>query len=54
MIGVLDLVALTITEYPLPTPGNGYYNIEIDPHGRIWITGAGFFAPPSNVVVLDP
>lgn len=53
-IGVLDPRALTITEYPLPTPGNGYYNIEIDHHGRVWITGAGFFAPPSNVAVLEP
>lgn len=28
--------------------------IEIDPRGRIWITEAGFFAPPSKVAVLEP
>lgn len=40
--------------YPLPTQGNGYYNIEIDHHGRIWITEAGYFASPSKVAVLEP
>jgi hypothetical protein len=34
--------------------GNGSYNIEIDSRGRIWITEAGFFAPPSKVALLEP
>ncbi len=28
--------------------------VQIDSHGRIWITEAGFFAPPSKVAVLNP
>jgi virginiamycin B lyase len=53
-LGVLDPVALTVTEYPIPTANSGYYTIALAPDGRVWFTEAAIFAPgiPSQIGVL--
>lgn len=46
LLGMLDPGTATFTEYGIPSPNSGYFNIALDQdEGRLWFTEAGVFAP---------
>lgn len=55
LLAVLEPRSARITEYPIPSPDSGYYNIALDHFsGALWFTEAGVFAPvPTRIGYLD-
>ncbi len=51
LLGSLDPRAARFTEYAMPTPDSGYYNIALNPlTDTLWFTEAGVFAPVTTKV----
>ena len=50
-IGVLNPFIGLFTEFPMPSPNSGYFNIALDPEQEhLWFTEAGIFAPVSTKI----
>lgn len=50
-IGRLDPLTARFTEYTIPSPNSGYYNIALDRKtGLLWFTEAGVFAPVTTKI----
>jgi virginiamycin B lyase len=46
LLGRLDPLEVRFTEYTIPSPNSGYYNIALDKRtDLLWFTEAGVFAP---------
>ncbi|GLQ98111.1 Vgb family protein [Dyella mobilis] len=51
LLGRLDPWTARFTEYAIPSPDSGYYNIVLDRKtDRLWFTEAGVFAPVSTKI----
>ena len=63
LLGMLDAGTATFTEYSIPSPNSGYFNIALDEdedrdEGRLWFTEAGVFAQVptkiGNLIISEP
>jgi len=51
LLGRLDPLTARFTEYAIPSPNSGYYNIALDRKtGLLWFTEAGVFAPVTTKI----